>query len=181
MNTNCLITGDNLEIMQSMESGSIDLIYADPPFNTGKDFGEFDDRWDGGLDGYLAFMKPRLERMRELLKDTGSLYLHCDPTASHYLKVMLDTIFGIKHFRNEIVWSYTTGTPNSNQFPRKHDYILWYSKSDIWIFNKDDIRIPYSEKSLERAKYRLISFKQETQSNPLGKVPDASVWDIPKF
>ena len=96
MNTNCLITGDNLEIMQSMESGSVDLIATDPPFNTGKDWGEFDDKWEGGLKGYLKFMEERCVEMHRLLKDTGSLYLHCDPTASHYLKVMLDNVFGIK-------------------------------------------------------------------------------------
>ena len=87
--------------MRDLPDASIDLICTDPPFNTGKDWGAFNDKWEGGLKGYLKFMEPRLEECRRLLKDTGSLYLHCDPTASHYLKVMLDGVFGIKQFRND--------------------------------------------------------------------------------
>ena len=106
---NQLFQGDNLEILHNMPGGSVDLICTDPPFNTGKDWGAFDDRWEGGLDEYLKFMEARAVEMRRVLKDTGSLYLHCDPTASHYLKVMLDGVFGIKQFRNEIVWRRITG------------------------------------------------------------------------
>ena len=131
---NQLYCGDNLEIMADMESESVDLIATDPPFNTGRDWGAFNDKWEGGLKGYLKFMEPRIEEMHRLLKPTGSFYLHCDPTASHYLKVMLDGVFGIKQFRNEIVWHYTIGSPNCKQFPRKHDTIFYYSKSEKWIF-----------------------------------------------
>ena len=84
---NQLFQGDNLEILHNMPGGSVDLICTDPPFNTGKDWGAFDDRWEGGLDGYLKFMEARaVDRCRRVLKDTGSLYLHCDPTASHILE-----------------------------------------------------------------------------------------------
>ena len=103
---NKLYQGDNLAILRNMPDESIDLICTDPPFNTGKDWGAFSDKWEGGLKGYLKFMEPRLEECRRVLKSTGSLYLHCDPTASHYLKVMLDSVFGIGNFRNEIVWCY---------------------------------------------------------------------------
>ena len=126
LQTNILHCGDNLEIMRSLPDASIDLICTDPPFNTGRDFGEFNDKWENGLDGYLAFMKPRLERMHELLKDTGSFYLHCDPTASHYLKVLLDTVFGIKQFRNEIIWGYDKMGTARRCFRRGHDVILFY-------------------------------------------------------
>ena len=103
---------DNLAVLRDMPSGSVNLIYADPPFCTGRDFGAFDDRWrDGGgadplialtrdrhspaMAGYLAFMLPRLRECRRVLApDTGSLYLHCDPTASAYLRLALDEIFG---------------------------------------------------------------------------------------
>ena len=121
--------GDCLEIMGDMPSDSIDLIATDPPFNTGKDWGQFNDKWDGGLDGYLDFMKPRLQEMHRLLKDTGSLYLHCDTNASHYLKVMLDGIFGMDNFRNEIVWKSATGAKNNvkHRFGRGHDSILFYA------------------------------------------------------
>ncbi len=97
-NANQLYHGDNLSILREMPDGCIDLIATDPPFNTGKDWGAFNDKWEGGLKGYLKFMEPRLVEMHRLLKDTGSVYLHCNYKASHYLKVMMDTIFGMKHF-----------------------------------------------------------------------------------
>ena len=84
--------------------------------------------------------------MHRILKPTGSLYLHCDPTASHYLKIILDAVFGANNFRNEIVWYYTgPGSPNMRQFNRKHDDIFWYSKGDKWVFNREDVRIPHKQ------------------------------------
>ena len=135
--TNTIQLGDNLEIMRSMESGCIDLIATDPPFNTGKDWGAFNDKWEGGMKGYLKFMEPRLVEMHRLLKDTGSLYLHCDPHASHYLKVMMDGIFGMKHFRNEIVWKRSKATANDalRRFAQSADSILFYTKSNDYVFN----------------------------------------------
>jgi len=85
---------------------------------------------------YLTMMCVRLIELKRVLKDTGSIYLHCDPTASHYLKIMMDTIFDKKNFRNEIVWHYRTGNVSKNQFQRKHDIILFYSKSsNFWLEN----------------------------------------------
>lgn len=128
--TNKIIQGDNLEIMRQMADESVDLIVMDPPFNSGKDYKSFDDRWES-MPEYLDFMFPRLTECHRLLKDTGSIYLHCDPTASHYLKVLaLDMIFGMKNFRNEIVWAYRSGGVSKNWFARKHDVILFYTKSD---------------------------------------------------
>jgi DNA modification methylase len=103
---------------------------------------------------YLAMMAVRLIELHRVLKPTGSLYLHCDPTASHYLKLLLDGVFGAKgHFRNEIVWCYTgPGSPGMRQFMRKHDTIFWYAKSDTWTFNADDVRVPHSEKTKENYK-----------------------------
>ena len=124
-NANQLYHGDNLSILREMPDGCIDLIATDPPFNTGKDWGAFNDKWEGGMKGYLKFMEPRLEEMHRLLKDTGSIYLHCGYNVSHYLKVMMDGIFGIKHFRNEIVWCYTSPVQTSKCYPRKHDIILF--------------------------------------------------------
>lgn len=97
---------------------------------------------------YLSYMLERLLAMRGMLKPTGSIYLHCDPTASHYLKVMMDGIFGRENFRNEIVWCYTgPGSPNARQFNRKHDTIFWYSKGEKWTFNRDAVRVPYKDGS----------------------------------
>ena len=115
--TNNLFQGDNLTIMRDLPDASVDLICTDPPFNTGKDWGAFTDKWEGGLKGYLKFMEARrLLRMQAGSegKHGSSLYLHCDPTASHYLKVMLDGVFGIKQFRNEIVWE--TASSGSGHF-----------------------------------------------------------------
>ena len=97
---------------------------------------------------YLVMMAPRLVEMRRVLKDTGSIYLHCDPTASHYLKMLMDSVFGVDNFRNEIDWCYTSGGVSKRWFARKHDVILFYSKSGAYKFNPQ--YRPYSEKTLQR-------------------------------
>ena len=100
---------------------------------------------------YLIYMAVRLLEMHRILKDTGSIYLHCDPTMSHYLKLVMDAVFGKGNFRNEIVWCYTgPGSPKMRQFNRKHDSLLWYSKGYIWVFNRDDIRIPHKQLNTNR-------------------------------
>ncbi len=99
-----------------------------------------------GLAAYLSYMTERLLEMKRVLKRKGSIYLHCDPTASHYIKVVMDIIFGHKSFRNEIVWAYTgPGSPRMRQFNRKHDIILWYANGKTWTFNRDDVRLPYKD------------------------------------
>ena len=95
------------------------------------------------MGAFLCFMGVRLLEMRRVLADTGSIYLHCDPTASHYLKELMDAIFGRKNFRNEIVWCYSGGGIPRQDFPRKHDVILRYSKSADYLFNVE--RKPYKE------------------------------------
>ncbi|MXZ56500.1 MAG: hypothetical protein F4227_00630 [Gammaproteobacteria bacterium] len=95
---------------------------------------------------YLIYMVVRIMEMKRLLKPTGSIYLHCDPYASHYLKLLLDVIFGKECFRNEIVWCYTgPGAPNQKQFSRKHDIIHWFSKSEKWKFNNQLVRVPHKK------------------------------------
>jgi len=129
-----IICADNLELMASLPQGSCDLIYADPPFFTGKKREPlsrrhgFADSWPGGLDAFRSFLSPRLTEMRRLLKPTGTLYVHLDWHAVHYVKVMLDEIFGYENFLNEIVWSYRTGGRSSCWFARKHDTLLAYAR-----------------------------------------------------
>ena len=107
-----------------------------------------------GMQSYLTMMAVRLLEMRRVLKPTGSIYLHCDPTASHYLKQLMDAIWGGVNFRNEIIWSYVASPSTTvRDFPRKHDTVLRYTKSSNWTFNADDVRVPYAESSLNRAKY----------------------------
>ncbi|UCD30493.1 MAG: site-specific DNA-methyltransferase [Planctomycetota bacterium] len=126
--------GDNLQLMVRMPDSCCDLVYADPPFFTGKRQSQskgghkFGDNWPGGLDSYLEFLKPRLEQMHRLLKPTGSLYVHLDWHAVHYVKVLLDEIFGDRNFLNEVIWSYRTGGRSRRWFARKHDSILVYVK-----------------------------------------------------
>lgn len=104
----------------------------------------------GGSDmlAYLSMMAPRLVELRRALKPTGSIYLHCDPTASHYLKLLMDAIFGPEHLRNEVIWSYKRYTAAANRFQRLHDVLLFYAKGDNPTWN--DVRIPYGEKSGKR-------------------------------
>ena len=85
---------------------------------------------------FLCFMAIRLIEMRRILKDDGSIYVHCDPTSSHYLKQLMDAIFGVANFRNEIIWAYGLGGSSPKRFSRKHDVILFYTKSDRYTFNK---------------------------------------------
>ena len=190
--------GDNLEVTGGMDAGSVDLIYLDPPFGTGKDWGAFDDRWqDAGADGiaavarryhspamagYLAFMEPRLIECCRVLKPTGSIYLHCDPTASHYLKLLMDAVLGIKSFRNELIWHYPAAPcSTARDFPRKHDVILRYACGKF-TFNGDNVRVPYSDASQARARYpaRASSFSggETIHLNPLGKLPPSCWVDI---
>jgi DNA modification methylase len=159
---NRLFWGDNLHVMRQLPSESIDLIYIDPPFFSGRTynviFGDqnelrsFSDIWEGGMPGYLVWLNARLFEMKRLLKKTGSIYVHCDWHASHYIKVELDKLFGHTRFQNELVWHYETGGASRQRFSRKHDVILWYTRSDNdWIFNGDDIKVPRTEKAMQRA------------------------------
>ena len=99
------------------------------------------------MGAFLCFMGVRLLEMRRVLCDDGSIYLHCDPTASHYLKELMDAIFGKRNFRNEIAWCYTGPSNVKRWFPRKHDILLFYAKSSETLFNRDAVRIPYKEES----------------------------------
>ena len=100
---------------------------------------------------FLCWLGVRIIEMHRILRDDGSLYLHCDPTASHYIKAMLDAIFEKKNFRNEIVWCYTgPGSPNMRQFNRKHDTLFWYTKGEKWTFNRDRVRIPHKQLNTNR-------------------------------
>ena len=167
---NRLIWGDNLHVMRQLPSESIDLIYIDPPFFSGRQynviFGDqnevrsFNDIWEGGMPGYLIWLNARLYEMKRLLKKTGSIYVHCDWHASHYIKVEMDKIFGYENFVNEIVWCYSSPGNFKRYFPRRHDVIFWYSKTQDFTFNSDQVRIPYA-KSLEAARARTGIFKNK--------------------
>jgi len=137
---NRLICADNMDALRTIGKESIDLIYIDPPFFSHRQYeviwgdeGEvrsFEDRWEGGINVYIEWMRPRVEELYRVLKPTGSFYLHCDWHANAHLRIMMDEIFGVKNFRNEIVWYYTSGGGRPTRwFNRKHDTILYYSKT----------------------------------------------------
>jgi DNA modification methylase len=168
---NRLIWGDNLHVMRQLPSESIDLIYIDPPFFSGRQyniiFGDqnevrsFTDIWEGGMPGYLIWLNARLYEMKRLLKKTGSIYVHCDWHASHYIKVEMDKIFGYENFLNEVVWCYGLGGSSNRYWPRKHDVILWYSKVRDGHFFEPD----------------LVPATSMRMAGQMKKAPD--YWDIP--
>ena len=136
-----------------------------------------------GMMSYLIMMAVRLIEAHRILKDTGSIYLHCDPTASHYLKLLMDGIFKVKNFRNEIVWCYSRpSAPKQKQLSRVHDIILWYSKGDGWTFNPDAIRQPYAASSRAREGYAATASKVAEGAVKLdtkGKFPESWIYIPP--
>ena len=169
--SNHIYYADNLPLLQSMPEDSVDLIYIDPPFNTGKKqqrnslqtvrsengnrTGFGGQRYEtvnlatrayaDAFDDYLAFLQPRLLEAYRVLSPTGSLYFHIDYREVHYCKLLLDGIFGRECFLNEIIWAYDYGARTTRKWPPKHDNILFYAKDpDRYTFNADEVdRIPY--------------------------------------
>lgn len=179
--TETLHCGDNLEYMKSLQSESIDLIYGDILFGTGRDFGDYKDI-KADRKTVENFYIPRITEMHRLLKPTGSIYLQMDYRINHYVRFILDDIFGYENIVNEIIWCYTMPNNFKKAFNRKHDNILFYKKTDDYIFNWKDVTINYSESSINRAKYASsetsIMGKNGKHLLDEGKIPE-SYWNIP--
>lgn len=172
MSNNQIYYGDNLEILPTIEDGSVDLIYIDPPFNTGKvqkrtQIRTIHDKANGdrigfqgkkyktetvgtkgfadSFDDFMDFIKPRILEANRILSEKGSFFLHIDYREVHYCKVLLDSIFGRDCFMNEIIWAYDYGARSKKRWSAKHDNILWYVKDPKnYTFNFDEMdRIPY--------------------------------------
>lgn len=107
--------------------------------------------------------------MHRILKSTGSIYLHCDPTASHYLKMLMDAIFGARNFRNEIVWHYTNASRGKKVLAKSHDILFWYSKTSKYVFNREDILVPFKSGMTQ---WRYTKGGQKGKPIPKGKTPD---------
>jgi len=193
---NRLFWGDNLHVMRQLPSDSIDLIYLDPPFFSGRQynviFGDqnelrsFSDIWEGGMPGYLIWLNARLYEMKRLLKKTGSIYVHLDWHSSHYAKVELDKIFGHDAFQNEIIWFYRRWPTKSKSFQRMHDAILWYTKGDNGRHAFNLLFESSSERTLsDYGGKRLTTVptedgtwvKRQTEGDSEG-VPLRDVWEI---
>jgi site-specific DNA-methyltransferase (adenine-specific) len=173
---NQIVYAENLSYMRTLPDGAFRLIYIDPPFNTGKaqqrvrmrvvasEQGErigFGDRryhvqlydspaYQDAYEDYLGFLEPRLREAYRLLTPDGSLFVHLDYREAHYVKVLLDTIFGREGFMNEIIWAYDYGGRSKRRWPAKHDTIFWYAKDpENYVFHYEAIdRIPYMAPSL---------------------------------
>ena len=141
---NEIIHADCLNYMKTIKDNSIDLIYLNPPFFTQrtqkgvlrneKKVVEFQDSWKD-IEEYIYYIKVRLIEMKRILKDTGSIFLHCDKTASHHLRVLLDNVFGINNFQSEIIWSYKRWSNSKKGLLNSHQNIYFYSKSSKFKFN----------------------------------------------
>ena len=140
-----VILADCTEFLKSQRRESVDLVYIDPPFNTGKVQSGINGEYSDSFSNFGEFLYPVLGRLRDALRPSGSILVHLDHRESHYVKIELDRIFGRQNFMNEIVWSYDYGGRSKKYWPRKHDTILWYAKNcKRYTYNHDaQIRIPY--------------------------------------
>ena len=197
-----LLAGDTQTGLPSLR-GKVDLIYIDPPFDSKADYRTkislpgtdiqqkptvieqfaYADTWEEGTISYLRMMYPRLALMRELLSNTGSLYLHIDWHVGAYVKVILDDIFGKASFRNEIIWWYLWGGRGKTQWNSKHDSILFYSKSANWTFNYLDVLDDHNlmtEGSKNRLNYKgaMVTTKSDSSEIPEDKVLPSDTWYI---
>lgn len=190
---NALFLGDNLQVMASLLpslESKLRLIYADPPFLTGKSYlarigseedsrlpsqwettDGYQDKWLGAAE-YLDMLFARLQCMYQLLAPDGTLYLHLDWHASAYARLLLDEIFGPDRLLNEIVWVYHGPSPIRSAFKRKHDTILVYTKSDDYLFNADDIRVPYDPSTHK-------TFASSARAG-FGKIPNLERGKVPE-
>jgi len=181
LRTGVIYCGDNLDVMERLPSESIDLIYIDPPFfsnrhyeviwGNGAELRAFADRWKGGIEVYVGWMKDRLFEMHRLLKPTGSIYVHLDWHAVHYIKCEMDDIFGMGNFRTEIVWWYGGGGASKRRWAGSHDTILFYTKTNKWTFNVDAVRESYKIE-WTRGQKRADGSERTLKK---GKLPD-DVW-----
>jgi len=190
---NTLFCGDNLDVLREyIPDESVDLIYIDPPFFSNRDYAiiwgdeaevrSFKDTWEGGMESYIAWMNPRLRELKRVLKNDGSIYIHCDWHASHRIRRLLDDVMGAANFQNEIIWYYRGAGISKRRFARRHDNIYFYSKTSVNKFFPNEIRTPYAEATVERFSHYIGNVRGERdygqqELHPEGKHPD-DVWLI---
>ena len=184
-----LYYGDNLELLKSLSSASVDLAYFDSPFFSGRNYtskskvddGEvrkFDDTFHGNIKEFINYLGIRIQETKRVLKQTGSIYVHLDWHAVSDVKIfIMDKLFGRDNFRNHIVQCYKGNSTGTKNYARKHDDILFYSRSDKYTFNIDSVRIPYTNE-IDGSTAVRGDKKYEWTPNPLGKVPE-DYWEIP--
>ena len=174
---------DNLNLMAEIKDNTVDLIYCDILYGTGRKFADYQDlkpKREIIEEHYI----PRIKEMHRVLKDTGSIYLQMDTKINHWIRCILDDVFGYDNFRNEIVWCYSGGGRKKKGFAEKHDLIYRYSKTDKYIFN--EIRIPYKSgsgadralKSGKKMNKKINGKVNKWKPNQEGKIPE-DWWCIP--
>jgi site-specific DNA-methyltransferase (adenine-specific) len=199
MKPNELYTGNCVDTLKAFEEESVDLIYMDPPFFTQRKHSlstrdeskkyEFDDSWDS-IEDYLSMIENCLAQCKRILKSTGSIFLHCDKAASHYLRVSLDKVFGVKSFQSEIIWSYRRWSNSKKGLLNSHQTIYFYSKAKTFKFNTifrdyaPTTNVDQILQERQRTKNGKSVYKRDKNGNVvLGKekkgVPLSDVWEIP--
>ena len=172
---NTIYCGDCKDVLSKFPNECVDLVYLDPPFfsnrhyeviwKDGYELRAFEDRWKGGIEHYILWMRERLQHCYRVLKQTGSLYFHCDWHASHYLKVEMDRLFGYLNFKNEIVWQRTKSHNDPKQYGRIHDALLYYAKSKDYVWNT--VYLPYDPEYLVKAFRYAEKDGRRYQTQPL--------------
>ena len=217
--TNKLIWGNNSLVLSSLingeirneieKQGGLKLVYIDPPFNVGDDFEieinvgkeklskkrnaleqiAYSDTWGKGSDSFLSMIYERLKLIKTLLANDGSIYVHCDWRLNSQIKLILDEIFDFKHFRNEVIWYYSTLGRPADRFAKKHDTIFYYGNSESTFFNTEDAKIPYSKEYInshfrdkddegKQCRKRFDAGKWRIYYPDEGMIPN-DVWEIP--
>ncbi|HEX8085755.1 MAG TPA: DNA methyltransferase [Solirubrobacteraceae bacterium] len=167
MRDDLVIEGENLDVLPTLPDAAFDLVYIDPPFNTGRARRRAGRGYADAFPDYPAFLRPRLEHARRLLAEHGTLYVHLDPRESHYVKVLLDELFGRECFLNEIVWAYDYGGRTKRRWPPKHDTIL--------VYVRDPERYWFDIEAVEREPYMAPGLQRSADRVARGKTP-TSVW-----
>ena len=165
--------GDNLELLKSQPNESVNMIYSDILYGTGRNFGEYQDLKPIRSEIESHYL-PRLIEMKRVLKQTGCIYLQMDWRIVHWVRCLMDDVFGYDNFLNEIIWCYNNPDNTKKRYLRKHDNILFYKVGDDYTFNVDSIRLPYNKETIARSKrkYGTNGRYSEMVINDKGKVPE---------
>ena len=172
--TSSVFCQDNLELMETIERNAIDLIYCDILYGTGRNFKDYQDLKPIRSEIESHYI-PRLKEMHRILKPTGSIYLQMDTRINHWIRCIMDDVFGYSNYLNEIVWVYDLADNSKTNYPKKHDCILFYRKGKTHTFNCDEIRIDYASATKKRYNGTKVGRGNKTELNKLGKVPN-NVW-----
>ena len=155
--TAVIASTDNLELMRTIESNTIDLIYCDILYGTGRKFKDYQDLKPIRSEIENHYI-PRIKEMHRILKDTGSIYLQMDTRINHWMRCLMDDVFSYCNFKNEISWCYTMPCKLSNYYPKKHDVILFYTKSDKYKFNNQFV--PYAKTNKNNGKTSVVGYSE---------------------